>query len=86
MRAVKYSTIPKETNTDARTFTLGNLSPKLFEESQNIRPLNVSRNGVSKDRCQSFEMFSLHRFLVPLFGTIVKISSEEYSKVAAHRR
>jgi hypothetical protein len=49
MRAVKYSTIPKETNPDAGTFALGDLRPKLSEKSKNIRPLNVSGDGVSKD-------------------------------------
>ena len=62
---MKYSTIPKKTNPHAGTFALGYLRPKLSEESENIRPLNVSRNGVSKDRFQGFEMFSFHKFLVP---------------------
>jgi hypothetical protein len=84
MRPVKYSTITKETNADARTFPLGNLCSKLSEKSENIRPLNVSRDGMSKDRCQSFEVFSFHRFLVPLLGTTVKVSSEGYNHSAAH--
>lgn len=40
-----YPAISKETNTDARTFTLGDLSPKFYKQSQKIRPLSVSRNS-----------------------------------------
>lgn len=65
MRTVKYSTITKEANPDAGTFSLGDLCPKLFEKSENVRPLNVSGNRVSKDRFQRFESFSVHGFLVP---------------------
>nr|WP_237754290.1 hypothetical protein [Geobacter sp. OR-1] len=46
---MEYSTVPKETNPNAGTLMLGDLRPKLSEKSKNIRPLNVSGNGVSKD-------------------------------------
>ena len=46
---MKYSTITKQTNPHAGTFTLGDLSSKLSEENKNIRPLNVARDRMCKD-------------------------------------
>lgn len=83
---MEYSSVPKKTNTNTRTFTLGNLSPNLFEESQNIRPLDVSRDGMRKDGFESFMMFSLHKILVPRFSTTVKkevLTRDSYSSKEA---
>jgi hypothetical protein len=54
MRAVKYSSVSKKPYSDTGTFPLGDLSPKLSEKSQNIRPLNVSRDRMGKDGLQRF--------------------------------
>lgn len=70
---MKYSTISKETYTHSGTFAFGDLSPKLSEKSKNIRPLNVPRNWMGKDRFQCFKIFSLHMLLVPQYGTTVKV-------------
>ena len=70
---MKYSTIIKETNPDTGTRTFSNLSSKLSEKSKNIRPLNVPRDGMCKDRFQSFKILSSHRFLVPQYGTMRKV-------------
>jgi hypothetical protein len=80
---VKYSTITKKTNPDAGTFPLGDLGSKLSEKSKNIRPLNVSRDRMSKDGFQSFKIFSLHMFLVPQYGTTVKVEyfARRYNRV-----
>jgi len=69
---VKYSTITKKTDPDAGTFPLGDLSSKLFEKSKNVRPLNVSRDRMSKDGFQCFEIFPFHMILVPQNSTTVK--------------
>jgi len=66
MRAVKYSSVSKKPYSDTGTFPLGDLSPELSEKSQDIRPLNVSRDRMGKDGLQCFEIFPFHFF----FGTI----------------
>ena len=75
MGAVEYPPITKEPNTDARTLTLSDLSPKLPEESHDIRPLDVAGDGMGKDRFESFVMFSPHMILVPHFGTTVNLQT-----------
>jgi hypothetical protein len=69
---VKYPSVAKETNSHTGTFALGDLSTKLSEKSKDVRPLNVSRDRMSKDALKSFEIFSLHIVLVPQNSTIVK--------------
>lgn len=80
---MKYSTIIKETNPNTGTLTLSDLSSKLSEKSKNIRPLNVPRDGMCKDRFQSFKILSIHIFLVPQYGTTVKV--EFSGKVQSER-
>lgn len=68
---MEYPPVAKETDTYTRTFALGDLSPKLSEESKDVRPLNVSRDRMRKDGLKSFEIFPLHMILVPLYSTKV---------------
>lgn len=70
---MKYPPIAEKTYPHSGTFALGDLSSQLSEKRKNIRPLNVPGDGMCEDRFQSFFIFSFHIFLVPQFGTIVKV-------------
>lgn len=70
---MKNTSVAEETNTDTRTFALGNVCPKLSEESKNIRPLDITGDGMRKKGFQCFDIFSSHTILVPQNGTTVKV-------------
>ena len=69
---MEYTSVAEEANTHTGTFALANLSPELSEKSEDVRPLNVPRDRMSKDGLKGFEIFSLHVSLVPHNSTIVK--------------
>ena len=69
---MKNPPVAKKSDPDSWAFPVSNLSSQFPKERDDIRPLDIGRDRVGKDRFESFGMFSLHRLLVLQFGTIVK--------------
>lgn len=59
---MKDSPLSEQPNTDTRTFAFGDFRTEFPEQSHNIRPLNISRYWMRKDRLKRFEVSSFHPF------------------------
>lgn len=72
MRSVKDTYFAKQHNRHTAAFSLTDLRTQFLKQAFDVALLNVGAGWSGKDELQRALVFSLHRLMVPLFGTFFR--------------
>ena len=71
---MKYTDFAKQDHSHPTAFALADLGAQFMKQALNVTPLDIGAGGSCVDEVKRTLVFTLHREMVLLFGTLYKTS------------